>query len=531
MGALLQRYPRSIAAGILLAALTLAPAASAAPVPRFDISHFDVQGNTLLSTAELGSLLSPYEGKDRDFADVQHALEALQRAYAKHGFTLVRVTLPEQELDHGVVRLRVVEGRIRRVSVEGNRFFDAANIRRSVPGLREGETPDMARLSASLGQANENPAKKTTLELQGGEREGDVDARLRVVDEKPWTVALNVDNTGLPQTGRTLVGVVYQNANIAGLDQVLSLQYTTTAEKPNEVKVYGMGYHIPIYALGDSLDVYANYSDVNAGSVLAGIFALQVSGKGTVVGTRYTHKFARLGIFESALGAGFDHKAYRSGEEFEGVELGNDVTVHPLSLSYGGAWKATTATTAFNLTAVRNVPGGEHGTQGDFDRARAGSTAGYTLARMVLEHDRTLPVDWQIRLVATGQYTRDALIPGEQFGAGGVGSVRGFLTREIAGDAGVSGNAELYTPNLCGRYPGANAFCRALVFYDAARVSRNEVLPGEFEHATIASIGAGLRAALGRYAALQLDFAHVVDGGFVEANGHNQLNFRLSLSY
>ena len=62
-------------------------------------------------------------------------MAALQAAYAKRGFNLVRVVLPEQELDHGVVRLTVIETRIGRVIVEGNRFFDDANIRRSIPGL------------------------------------------------------------------------------------------------------------------------------------------------------------------------------------------------------------------------------------------------------------------------------------------------------------------------------------------------------------------------------------------------------------
>jgi hemolysin activation/secretion protein len=516
---------------LTLVAALLSPLAHGAASPRFEISRFVVQGNTLLTDAEVEAALAPFRGAGRDFGDVQRALAALQKAYAARGFNAVKVALPEQELNEGVVRLQVVEARIGRVTIEGNRFFDSANIRRSLPGLREGETPNIGRISASLAQANENPAKKTTLQLQGAERDGEVDARLIVTDEKPWTLALNADNTGNDATGKTMVGVVYQNANVAGLDHVLSLQYTTSIERPERVGVYGAGYHMPIYSLGDSIDVYANYADINSGSVLAGIFELQVSGKGTVFGTRYNHAFGHLGPVESTLTLGFEQKAYRNVADYQGFDLGNDVTVRPLSLAYWGTWRAGAATTVYTLSAVRNIPGGKHGGDEDFALARNGASADYSLARYGIAHTRELPRDWQLKLAAVGQYTRDALVPGEQFGMGGMGSVRGFLSREFVGDKGYSGTVEVYTPELCARVPGASAFCRVLAFYDAGRVKRNDPLPGEMSNVSIGSIGLGLRAAVGRHATLQLDYGHVIDAGSTGDKGDNRFNFKLSLWY
>jgi len=496
---------------------------------RFEVARFVVQGNTLLPSGEVESILAAFRGPGREFADVQRAVEALQQAYAKRGYTMVRVALPEQELDRGVVRLRVVEARIGRVTVEGNRFFDEANIRASLPGLREGEMPNVARLSANLAQANENPAKKTTMRMQGGGAEGEVDARLIVADEKPWAIGLNVDNTGSPATGRTMVGVVYQNSNLFNRDHVLGLQYTTTVEKPDQVSVYGAGYHVAIYSLGDSFDVYASYSDVNSGSVLTGIFELQVSGKGTIAGARYNHAFAHLGPAETSLSLALEQKAYRNDVQLSGFQLGNDITVRPLSLSYWGTLKADASTTTFIVTGAGNIAGGKNGGDEDFARLRSGASANYSLARLTLAHSHFLPADWQVRAVLMAQYTRDALVPGEQFGAGGMLSVRGFESREIAGDKGVSGNLELYTPALCASIPGVA--CRALVFGDAGRIMRNDALPGEFEQSSIGSVGAGLRAQVGRHVTAQLDVAHVLDAGPVSDKGSNRVNFRVSLTY
>src|SRR5258706_38213 len=126
-----------------------------------------------------------------------------------------------------------------------------------------------------------------------------------------------------------------------------------------------------------------------------------------------------------------------------GLRVCHDETVHPLSRAYAGTWKACAAVTALTLSLERHLPGGDRGGTDDFERVRSGARPGYTLARLGAAYTRSLGLDWQLRLAAAGQYSRDALLPREQFGAGRVGSVRGFLTREISGDKGYSASAEL----------------------------------------------------------------------------------------
>ena len=165
------------------------------PIGRFEITRFDVEGNTLISAQTVRDLLSPFTGVNRDFGDVQRGLEALEGAYHALGFNLVQVALPEQELNQGVVHLKVIETRIGTVTVEGNRYFDEANIRKSLPALREGETPNIPKVSANLKMANENPAKKVRLQLQSGDNDDVINASLKIDDGSPWKFNTNVDNT------------------------------------------------------------------------------------------------------------------------------------------------------------------------------------------------------------------------------------------------------------------------------------------------------------------------------------------------
>jgi len=265
--------------------------------------------------------------------------------------------------------------------------------------------------------------------------------------------------------------------------------------------------------------------------VSAGIFDLLVSGKGTVAGIRYNHNLRRAGDYESRLVYGFDYKAYQNSVALENVQLGNDVTVHPLGVAYAGSWTLPRATARFSIGVLHNLAGGDRGGSADFDRVRAGASPGYNLLRFDASYLRALAGDWQMRLNVNGQYTNDKLVPGEQFGAGGANSVRGFEEREIADDSGQQASAELYTPNLCAGAQAIAVQCRALVFYDTAQVRRNDPLPGETAQASIGSIGFGWRMAGDRNWSLQADVGRVLDAGGLREEGDSRAHVSLALSY
>ncbi|MGZ8288862.1 MAG: ShlB/FhaC/HecB family hemolysin secretion/activation protein [Telluria sp.] len=523
-------FARLLAGSVLAAAVSTAWASgqeAEAPI-RFEIRGFEVNGNTLLPAHEVNAAVAPYAGKDRDFGDVQQALEALEAAFHARGYKVVTVQLPEQELGNGMVRLEVVQARIGRINVTGNRTFSEANVRRSMPALVVGQTPNLNDVSANLKLANENPARKISLKLQNGELEDTVDANLDVSDERAWRATLNLDNSGTAQTGKTHAGIVLQHADLWGRDHLGSFQYTTTLEKPSQVAVYGLGYHIPLYALGDSADLFASYSNVDSGVVSAGLFNLGVSGKGASFGARYNHTLARSKGIDARVVVGADYKAYKNEVLFAGQNFGNDVTVHPASIGYLASMPIENGEANLSLTAVRNIPGGSRGGSADFQRTRSGADAGYALLRVSGAWTRLVAQDWQVRLLLNAQLTGDALVPGEQFGAGGNASVRGFEERALSADSGAFANAELYTPNFCS---GVRWQCRAVAFYDAAYGERNKALAGELEHTSISSAGLGLRVALGTSMNLQLDYGHVLHGGAVDRTGSNRLHARAVIAY
>jgi hemolysin activation/secretion protein len=475
-----------------------------------------VEGATLVTPEEIEAVLRPFTGPDRSLGDVQQAREGLEAAYARRGFAATRVVVPEQEIKDGVVQLRVVEGRVGRVSLEGNRFFGEANVRRSLPALREGQPLNTNRLARELRLANESPVKQTTVLLQGGAVEGDLTAQVRVEDQRPWRFSLGLDNTGTSETGEYRVGVGFQHANLFDRDHVLTLQYATSPSQeddpdklalpPNDnVLIAGAGYHVPLYGLGDSIDLVAGYANVDSG-VVQNLFA--ISGSGRVYAARYNFGLPSIGRLEHKLSLGLDWRIYNNDVVLVGTtpSVVPDYVVHPLSLTYAGAYRPEGQELSATLAAVQNVPGGKDGDQATFDAVRPGADAHYTLGRLNLNYLVGLPRGFQGRARFTAQHTRDELVPGEQFGIGGMDSVRGFFERQFAGDRGYSGSFEAYSPDFGAQLPINGARVRFLVFYDYGRVYN--VKPDAFEPRVIgiASAGPGIRVSYGTSFTMRFDY-------------------------
>ena len=519
---------RSAIRGIGLAAallLTSALSLAQAPLERFAIERFLVEGNTLLKPDEIDAVLKPYTGPQREIGDVQRASEALKRRYGSAGFSVVGVIVAEQDIDHGVVTLKVIEARIGKVTLQGNRFFDDANIRASLPALNENASPRAADISANVQLANENPAKQVDIVLRPGKQPGVVDAAIDVIDVRPLKAFLTFDNTGNLQTGDFRLGVGAQHANLFNRDHVGTFNYITSPGKESQIRLYSGSYRVPLYARGDSVDFIMANSDVSAGTTPTVAGPLTFSGKGTVYGVRYNQLLRRRGEYSQRIVYGLDYRAYKNDcalGSFGAAGCGPaamDVTVRPISLAYSGNWAKPGRISDTFVALARNVPGAAHGRESDFNAARpspngaGGAASRYTILRFGASTVSAFERNWQVRVAFNAQYTPDSLVAGEQFGVAGANAVRGFLEREVVRDSGHFANLELYSPNLMGVLVPGEGNLRAMLFYDVARAANNP-LPGEIrQQVSIASLGAGLRWNVQRDFNLRFDLARVLDAG------------------
>lgn len=502
--------------------------------PLVRIERFRVVGNTLLDDGMIQQLLAPYLGEAKSFTDIQRALEALEGAYRNAGYSAVSINTPEQEVADGEITFIVTEAVIGKVIVSGNKHYDEDNIRNALPALVEGTSPSAGKLSENLRLSNQNPTRQTDVVLALSNEEGKVDARVNVQDESPHKFFATFDNTGNQSTGQYRTGIGYQHNNLLNRDHAATLNYVTSPDHISQVTQLSASYRLPLYALGDSIDLIAAYSDTDAGTTSTVAGPLSFSGQGRILSARYNHYLPRKGEYTSKITLGIDYRAYINNctlGAFGAAGCGAaaaDVTVHPVSIAYDGTWTTPAYVGDYSFTLVRNIPGGARGGSADVAAARtsptggAGARADYSLLRFGGNLAGALPASWQYRLAGAAQYTPSALISGESFGLAGSTAVRGFLEREFSSDKGYVLNLELYTPELAPKLGLEDGSVRLLGFADHAR-GWKVPLAGELpESISLGSVGLGLRWSYGKHLMLRADVARVVDTAGTVVRGRSR---------
>jgi hemolysin activation/secretion protein len=440
------------------------------------------------------------------------------------------------------------------VTVEGNKHFDQANIRRSLPAVREGATPNTREIARDAQLLGENPSKRATVLLRAGQNDGEMDAVIRVQDEKTWRAAVTFDNTGSPTTGNYRLGLGFQEANLFNLDHVVTVQYQLDPEPlrdADELKILGIGYHIPLYGLNSSLDLLFGYSDLGAaarGQVIEGL-PFNISGSGTLAGIRYNYVLPRpqfIDEYEHKITFGADYKAFSNQVRpvlggVPGTNLTPDVTVYPFSLTYSGTKRMENAEWTFFGSVAKNFfPHGNDATSEVFngpEGVRPGvGEPHYTVWRYGVSYARALPRDFQLRSNLTGQWTRDALIPGEQFGIGGWDSLRGMYEREGASDRGYRASVELYSPDVASHFGLDGGRLRFLTFFDVGKVTLTHRDASEPCGPTgcgfsAASVGFGMRMSLRHGVVMRLDYGHLLDGGVSNQSGEDRWHFGIGVVF
>jgi hemolysin activation/secretion protein len=291
------------------------------------------------------------------------------------------------------------------------------------------------------------------------------------------------------------------------------VQALTSPGNYHDVGVFGLGYRIPLYARGDSIDVVAGYSDVDSGTV-QDLFA--VTGKGAVYALRYNQGLNKWRDIEHKLVYGLDYRAYQNNVNPVGgnISLVPDITVHPFSATYFASLRQEEREISVFASFVQNLPGGNDGTDDVFKKARFQvGTAGYRLFRFGGTYSRSIVNDWQGRIRVDAQYTEDALVTGEQFAIGGADNVRGFNERYTSNDKGYRTNFEIYTPDWAKLVGLTDGRLRFVGFYDTGVTYRNQPLPGEHDASSLDSVGVGLRFSHKNYFTARVDFAHVLHDG------------------
>lgn len=507
-----------------------APAAApdgtaAAEENRFDILEYEVHGNTVLPRDRIEETVYPYLGEKKAIKDVDLARAALEQAYHSAGYLTVFVNLPEQQVENGVVRLEVMEGKVDRLRVTGSRYYSLGAIKAKAPELAEGNVPDFNEVQKELADLNRSGGRRVTPVLRSGRVPGTVEAELKVDDKLPLNASLEVNDRYSRDTSHTRLSAAVRYDNLWQAGHSLNLNFQVAPEKPAESKVAVASYVAPL-ASGNILAGYAVASDTDVTTV-GGIASL---GKGTILGLRYILPLpTRPGLFHS-LTLGADYKDYSDTTSFQGENENLPIAYLPFSVGYDLTLAGERWQTQLGLSAVFSLRG-IGSDAAEFAAKRTGARDDFAYFKADLKETCQFANGARLTGKLAGQYAGSPLISNEQMAAGGADTVRGYPESAALGDRGWRLGFEVQSPSLAGKSLPWLDELYLLGFAEGAQLYYLDAGVAQESEFSLASAGVGLRLRAGRHYSGALDFAKALKAaGGVEA-GDYRIHFRVGAEW
>jgi len=468
---------------------------------RFDIWEFRVEGNTLLPAIDVERAVYPFLGPQRSDRDANAAAAALEKAYQARGYRTILIEIPEQNVESGVIRLAVTEGKVGRVRVTGARYFAQERILAQVPALSAGSVPDFERVQKDIAAVNQQPDRRVTPVFRAGAITGTTDVDLTVEDRSPLHGSLTLDNKRSLNTTPLRLSGALRYDNLFQREHSIGLQFQTTPQDTSQVRVFSGSYTVPLHSW--TLTGYAIHSRSNIATAIGNT---QVLGNSNIVGFRATRRLPADGSeLSHTFSIGADYK-----------DLGEDLRVGtlpglrtpiqymPLSASYNvflDGKSGSTQASAGIVLALRGIGDG----QADFDRRRFRAQPNFFVFKGELQRLQKLPADFVLMGRIEVQGADQPLISNEQFFIGGADSVRGYFEVESLGDYGGRGSIELRGPRIA-LLPKTTDL-RLHGFIDAGAAGIHKALPGQLDPPALRSTGIGLRLRQGSLVSVSSDLA------------------------
>ena len=494
--------------------------------PSFNVFEFKVDGNTVLAKGKIEEAVYPFLGETKTIEDVEKARSALEKKYQDAGYLTVSVSIPQQEVDSGIVKLLVTEGTVERLRVTDSQYTSLAEVKSRVPEFGEGKVPHFPTAQQQLTTVNRGQNRQVTPVLRAGKSPGKVEVDLKVQDKLPLHGSLELNDKYSPNTTETRLNGSLRYENLWQKDHSLGISFQLTPENLNEVKVVSGTYVIPRM----NGDYFAAYGVISK-SDIAAVGDVNVIGNGYIAGARYIHPLPLVENYYHSLTAGVDYKDFKESVNLLGSDgFKTPIAYTAFTLGYDGTYQVQASQTQLNI-ALNLAPRGLGNKEQEFADKRFLARPNYAYIRADLKHTQKLPYDWSLQARLSGQVANDPLISAEQFTIGGVDSVRGYLESAALGDNGISVNLELRTPQLTKYFKDYIKDLYAFTFVDAGRVSIYDPLPNQDKASELLSVGLGIKLKATKGIFTNLDYAHALrDSGEVKS-GDDRLHFKVGYEW
>ncbi len=419
---------------------------------RIAVKQFRFEGNTVFSQQELARVVGEYTGREITREQLESARRKLTEHYTARGYVNSGAVIPDQEVRDGVVRVRIVEGRLTAMKVTGNRWLRARYIEPRLTAAA-GQPLNVSKLRDGLEVLRQNPnVEQVNAELRPGALPGESELSVRVRDRQPFWAALQLDNYRPASVGGEEIWLMAGTRNLTGYGDSVELAYAVAHGNQDRVQLsklnnLGGAYTVPITVHETTLRIYGNKDDY---AIIEEPFdTLDIKGESHRIGVALRQPLYRTVNRELALTLAFERHESRT------FLLGQPFSITPGAVNgeekvsvirFAQEWVDRNPNQVLALRSTFSFGVNAFGVTDDGSGRDARFWAWLGQAQYVRRLWNT-PNQFVFR--TDMQWTDQPLLSLEQFALGGAHSVRGYRENQLVRDRGLYSGIELRLPVLC----------------------------------------------------------------------------------
>jgi hemolysin activation/secretion protein len=464
---------------------SLEPPPGKGPVLRVFVKQIDVVGSTVFSWIELKRVTMRYENREVSTEDLEELRRALTLLYVNRGYANSGAVIPDQAVTDGTVTVQIIEGVLKDIRIEGNRWFSSSYLKDRLAlgaGPPFNMNPLRDRMQIIL---QDQRLERLNAELKPGDKPGEALLDVHVQEASPIKGWLEFNNYQSPIVGaeRGLATLAHQN--LTGHGDAASVTYGRSRGVDPLIE---SSYTLPLNAYDTSFSFAYRRNDF---VVVENPFeVLDITSKSEIFTLGLRQPLLRTLTDEVAVsitGERLFNKTTLLGEPFDFVGGYQNGVAVVSAVRFGQEWTHRTADSVIAVRSRFSVGINALGAtinSGPVADSQFFSWLGQ--ANAVKRFDST-----GIELISfvNLQLANDRLFPLEQFAVGGRYSVRGYREYTLIRDNAFVYSIETRLPLL--KSKEGYDILQLAPFIDVGRAwaAKGETPSPE----TLASIGIGLR--------------------------------------
>jgi len=393
-------------------------------------------GNSVISQDALQAALGDVAGKSFDLAGLRSLAARISDFYRASGFPFARAVLPPQDLQQGVLRIEIIEGRygLVQAQVEGSEAgAQATQATLFLGSLKPGAVIESAALERAALLLDDLPGIKTAPVIRPGTQVGTGDLIVQVSRDKRFTGDVGLDNAGNRYTGQIRARA---NLNLNSPFMLGDQIRINTLVSDEELWLGALGYSLPLGASG--LRGNGGYSHTSY--VLAKDFSyLQANGTAVVASAGLSYPLVRSQKTNLTLIGIYQAKDLRDNTDFFSLRESKSSQSVPVALQFDH--RDSVGGGGITYGSVGWTPGKHK--PGPAAKDEFNTRGGFNKFNLNLVRLQTLPAGFSLMGSISLQAASKNLDTSEKMGLGGASGVRAYPTNEAIGDEGVLAQLEL----------------------------------------------------------------------------------------